>query len=94
MVVDKEPALDVIQGKVAVVGPDPLAEFVVPTLPDVLADQVHHRVVSLRKLGRPVAGNEVRLGLHQDTDRSVKIICVGGSGDLSRGGVDNIGNVH
>ena len=90
VVVDKEPTLDVIQGEVAVVVPVALAEFIEVALPDVLADQIQHCVVSLPILGRLVAGNMVRLGLHQDADRTVDIAGV----NLSRGGVDDIGNIH
>lgn len=100
VVVDKEPALDLVDGKVAVVVPVALAEFVEVALPDVLADQVHHCVVSLPKPGRPVAGNEVGLSLHQDADRivveigRVGVVVVGGGGGLSRGGIDDIGSIH
>ncbi len=81
MVVDKKPALDVVQGKVAAIVPVALAELVELALPDMLADQAQHWRESVTRLGNPVVGNEVRSGLDQDADRTVKVVGrVGGSG--------------
>jgi hypothetical protein len=73
MVVNEEPALDVIHGQLAPVLPGTLAVFIVVALPDVLADQVLHVIDPLLDVAVLVARHEMCFGLDQHPDGAVTL---------------------